>query len=75
MPADWLEALKALGTDWHKEFLETAPYLIIVFRIDFGLTHASEGEKRFKYNCVQESVGIRLGSFWLPPHERPRDPH
>jgi nitroreductase len=36
MPADWLEALP-LGTGWHKEFLETAPYLIAVFRIDFGL--------------------------------------
>src|SRR5260370_19867278 len=37
MPSEWLQALAPLGTDWHKEFLETAPYLIVVFRIDFGL--------------------------------------
>jgi len=24
MPAEWLEALAPLGTDWHKEFLEVA---------------------------------------------------
>src|SRR5258708_22547133 len=41
MPADWLEALEPLGTDWHKEFLETSPFLIVVFRIDFGLTQTS----------------------------------
>lgn len=34
MPADWLEALAPLGTDRHKEFLESAPYLIVVFRMD-----------------------------------------
>jgi hypothetical protein len=27
MSSDWLEDLKPLGTDWHKAFLETAPYL------------------------------------------------
>ena len=26
-PDEWLQALAALGTDWRKEFLETAPYL------------------------------------------------
>src|SRR5260370_40564273 len=46
MPADWLEALEPLGTDWHKEFLETAPFLIVFFRIDFGLTQTSHGDKR-----------------------------
>jgi iodotyrosine deiodinase len=25
MPAEWLEVLAPLGTDWHKEFLEVAP--------------------------------------------------
>jgi iodotyrosine deiodinase len=42
MPAEWLEALAPLGTDWHKEFLETAPYLIVVFRIDVGLTQTDQ---------------------------------
>jgi nitroreductase len=29
---EWLEALKALGTDWRKPFLEIAPWLITIFR-------------------------------------------
>ena len=61
MPADWLEALAPLGTDWHKEFLETAPYLIVVFRIDFGLTQTAEVEMRIRHYYVQESVGIATG--------------
>src|SRR5277367_2433099 len=58
MPQDWLEALAPLGTDWHKEFLETAPYLIVVFRIDFGLSRTAESETKLKHYYVQESVGI-----------------
>jgi iodotyrosine deiodinase len=61
MPDDWLEALAPLGTDWHKEFLETAPYLIVVFRIDFGLTQTAEGATKTKHYYVQESVGIATG--------------
>jgi iodotyrosine deiodinase len=61
MPDDWLGALAPLGTDWHKEFLETAPYLIVVFRIDFGLTQTAEGATKTKHYYVQESVGIATG--------------
>lgn len=60
MPAEWLEARAPLGTDWHKEFLETAPFLIVVFRIDFDLTRTAEGEKKIKHYYVQESVGIAV---------------
>ncbi|MGH2569512.1 MAG: nitroreductase family protein, partial [Bacteroidota bacterium] len=28
MPQEWLDDLAALGTDWHKEFLDIAPALI-----------------------------------------------
>ena len=68
MPADWLEALAPLGTDWHKEFLETAPYLIVVFRIDFGLTQTAEGEMKTKHYYVQESVGIVTGFLLAALH-------
>src|SRR5580704_17308224 len=68
MPADWLEALAPLGTDWHKEFLETAPYLIVVFRIDFGLTQTAEGELKTKHYYVQESVGIATGFLLAALH-------
>jgi nitroreductase len=64
MPADWLEALAPLGTDWHKEFLETAPYLIVVFRVDFGLTETA----RIKHYYVQESVGIAAGFLLAALH-------
>ena len=37
-PDEWLEALAVLGTNWKKPFLETAPYLIVVFRVDYGLS-------------------------------------
>jgi iodotyrosine deiodinase len=68
MPEDWLEALAPLGTDWHKEFLETAPYLIVVFRIDFGLAQAADGEVRTKHYYVQESVGIATGFLLAALH-------
>jgi len=68
MPEDWLEALAPLGTDWHKEFLETAPYLIVVFRIDFGLAQTSDGEVKTKHYYVQESVGIATGFLLAALH-------
>ncbi len=68
MPPEWLEALAPLGTDWHKEFLEAAPYLIIVFRVDFGLTQTAEGEKKIKHYYVQESVGIATGFLLAALH-------
>jgi len=64
MPADWLEALAPLGTDWRKEFLETAPFLIVVFRVDFGV----RGETKIKHYYVQESVGIATGFLLAALH-------
>jgi nitroreductase len=62
MPNDWLAALAPLGTDWHKEFLETAPFLIVVFRQDHGLARLPDGtERKIKHYYVQESVGIACG--------------
>lgn len=63
-PDEWLHALEPFGTDWHKEFLETAPCLIVVFRIDYGL---EKGEKR-KHYYVQESVGIACGFLLAALH-------
>jgi nitroreductase len=68
MPQDWQEALAPLGTDWHKEFLEIAPYLIVVFRIDFGLNQTADGETRIKHYYVQESVGIATGFLLAALH-------
>ncbi len=63
-PEEWLEALEPFGTDWHKEFLETAPYLIAVFRIDYGL----DGDRKIKHYYVQESVGIACGFLLAALH-------
>mgnify|MGYP001818947370 CR=1 FL=1 len=54
----WLEDLAALGTDADKSFLETAPFLIVIFAERFEeLTDGS----RHKNYYVSESVGIATG--------------
>ncbi len=57
-PDEWLAALARLGTDRHKPFLETAPWLIAIFARSYGLD--PDGSKR-KHYYVQESVGIAAG--------------
>lgn len=68
-PDDWLEALAPLGTDWRKEFLETAPYLIVVFREDYELKTGANGEEiKSKNYYVMESVGIACGFLLAALH-------
>ncbi len=57
-PQDWLEALAPLGTDDKKPFLETAPFLIVVFAEKYGL---DEKGNKLKNYYVPESVGIATG--------------
>ncbi|MBK9168709.1 MAG: nitroreductase family protein [Bryobacterales bacterium] len=56
-PPEWLQALEPFGTGWQKPYLEAAPWLIVVFRIDYGL----EDTAKVKHYYVTESVGIALG--------------
>ena len=58
MPEEWLRALAPLQTDWHKEFLEIAPVLIVIFKEDYGI--APDGSHVTHY-YVNESVGIACG--------------
>ena len=58
MPEEWLRVLAPLQTDWHKEFLEIAPVLIVVFKEDYGI--APDGSRVTHY-YVNESVGIACG--------------
>src|SRR6201998_4756333 len=44
-PREWLAALEPLGTDWRKPFLEIAPYLIVIFRLDYGFRHDGGGDE------------------------------
>ena len=64
-PDDWLAALAPLGTDAHKPFLETAPYLIAIFAQSYGLL--PDGRK-VKHYYVAESVGIATGFLIAAMH-------
>lgn len=66
MSAEWLEDLSPLQTDWQKPFLETAPYLIIVFRRSYEIT--AEGKKKQNY-YVTESCGIACGFLLTAIHQ------
>lgn len=58
MSDDWLDDLKKFGTDWHKPFLTTAPYLIIAFKKAYDVNEAGTKEKNY---YVNESVGLACG--------------
>ena len=62
---EWLEDLNQFGTDWHKPFLEIAPYLIVVFRKIYDLE--DDGTQRKNY-YVNESVGIASGFLLAALH-------
>jgi len=64
-PQEWLDALAPLGTDEHKPFLETAPYLIAIFAQSYGML--PDGRKVKNY-YVQESVGIATGMLITAVH-------
>ena len=64
MSEKWLRRLAILGTDEHKPFLEIAPYLIVVFRIN---SVEENGETEPTYYS-QESVGIAVGMLLAALH-------
>jgi iodotyrosine deiodinase len=61
----WLKDLAHLGTDHHKPFLETAPWLIVVFGARYGID--ANGE-RVKHYYTPESVGISMGMLIAAVH-------
>lgn len=63
---DWLDALAPIGTDADKPFLETAPWLIVVFAQRKGGIE-EDGETQNYY--VNESVGIAVGMMLATLHE------
>ncbi len=66
MTPEWLEDLAPLGTDWHKPFLEIAPWLIVVFKKAYDVKE--DGSKRHNY-YVSESVGIACGFLIAAIHQ------
>lgn len=69
MSQEWLDALEPLGTDWNKPHLTDAPYLIVCFRLDYGLETDDEGnEVRVKHYYPGESMGISVGMLIAALH-------
>jgi iodotyrosine deiodinase len=69
MPDEWLQALAPLGTDWRKGFLEVAPWLIVVFRLEYEVVTGPDGaERRIKHYYTNESVGIACGMLLAALH-------
>jgi iodotyrosine deiodinase len=66
MGDEWLEDLKKFDTDWHKSFVTTAPYIIVVFKKTYDLE--VDGSKGKNY-YVNESVGIACGFLLSAIHQ------
>lgn len=64
-PKEWLEALEPLGTDDKKPFLETAPYLIIIFSKKVDIL--PDGRQVKQYYSI-ESAGIATGMLITAIH-------
>lgn len=65
MPDEWKKDLLPLQTDWKKEFLEIAPYLIIVFKKSYDFD--ADGKKTNTYYTT-ESCGLACGFLLAAIH-------
>lgn len=64
-PQAWLDDLEVFETNKHKEFLEVAPYVIVVFKI----LYEDEAGVHRKHYYVNESVGIACGMLITAIHK------
>ncbi len=65
MNQEWQDALAPLGTDHHKEFLEIAPWIVVLFEERFEVLPDGAQSKNY---YVKESVGIAAGIFITALH-------
>eukprot|EP01104_Vermistella_antarctica_P012751 TRINITY_DN374_c2_g1_i1.p1 TRINITY_DN374_c2_g1~~TRINITY_DN374_c2_g1_i1.p1 ORF type:complete len:274 (+),score=36.43 TRINITY_DN374_c2_g1_i1:207-1028(+) len=65
MNKEWQEDLEPLGTDWHKDFIDTVPALIVVFKQTYGVK--ADGSKS-KHYYFERSVGIASGMLIAAIH-------
>ncbi|MEY2923995.1 MAG: hypothetical protein RLZZ337_535 [Bacteroidota bacterium] len=66
MTDEWLKDLEVFGTDWHKEFITKAPYLIVVFKKSYDILEDGTTAKNY---YVNESVGIACGFLLQAIHQ------
>ncbi len=60
MSKEWLAALEPIGTDWHKEFLDVVPWIVVLFEQVNGAFPDGRPKKHY---YARESVGIACGTF------------
>jgi nitroreductase len=65
MSEEWLQDLQKFDTNWIKEFLTEAPWLIIIFKKSYDLEASGQKSKNY---YVQESVGIAAGMLITAIH-------
>ena len=62
---EWLEDLNQFGTNWKKEFIDMAPYIIVVFKKKYDVSEVGEHRKNY---YVNEYVGIASGLLLTALH-------
>ena len=64
-PDEWLDALRPIGTGWEKPYLETVPWLVVVFEQLYGFDDRGERQRNY---YTKESVGLACGLFVAALH-------
>ena len=57
MSERWIKDLEPLGTTWVKEFIDVAPYIIVVMK----RVYEHDGDEKYNNYYVNESVGLASG--------------
>ena len=65
MSEEWLEALAPFETNWQKPYLETVPWIVVVFEETYRVRPDGASERNY---YVKESVGIACGFFVVALH-------
>lgn len=65
MTEEWLKDLEPLGTDWQKEFIDIAPWIVVIMKRSYE--YDIDGKKLNNY-YVAESVGLAAGFFLMAVH-------
>lgn len=65
MSEEWLKDLEPLGTDWIKEFIDIAPWIVVVMKRVYEIEE--NGHKHQNY-YVNESVGLASGFLLMAIH-------
>lgn len=71
MGEKWVNDLQILNTNWEKEYLDVAPYLIVIFKQAYGLL--DDGSKQTHYYgeiSVSISTGLMLAAIQVSASRR-----